>query len=1012
MTTAGRPWRTLDELEGGAPAGRSDEFADGAFADPVSEAGSLSRRRFMGLVSTIAALAAGCSGREPGKIVPRAHDEAGERGQAGVPGLPKTFATAVMRQGRAMGVLGVTREGRPIKLEGNPAHPASLGASDAMMQAELLTLYHPGRSSNIRRGETVSTFDELSDELRRGPSAFAGRSVPVAILTEPVTSPSLVERIAAVLQAVDGARWYRHEPLENGAQREGVRRAVGREADVVPRIGEADVVVSIGEDFLGASPMCVAASRGWASRRRADDAAGAMSRVYVAEPVPTTTGAVADHRLPASPRRMEVLILALADALGAEPGAATGGAGESAASTLSEEERAWMNAAAADLRRAGSRGLVLAGPALPGELHALALALNERLGAIGTTLDLLPPVDESVTRAGELAELTDALSAGEVGLLLMLGVNPVYTAAPSLKFAEAMASAGLTVHAGLFADETAQRSAWHVPLAHALESWGDARAFDGTACVVQPLIEPLFGGRTAHELLSMVELAWGRSDRLVPRTYELVRSFWAQHAGGTDVEGWWRGTLSHGVVEGSAFTRLRVGVDGNVVREAIQKRGVAARRTDETIQLVIRPDPTIGGGEQGESFNPWLQELPKPITKLVWSNALELSPSDAKRLGVKNEDVAWIDAGGRRVEAAVWVSPGHAEGCCSLTLGYGRGVDHHFLKDEALNGANAYALRSADEPWVVEGVSITTTGRTRRLVTTQHHGRMEAGEYGHDPVRTVTAAQMTGEAAGGSAEVLKQKPRRVGLTLYPERSYTGRQWGMVIDLALCTGCSACVTACQAENNIPSVGPTEVRRGREMHWIRADRYYAGGEARPRLLHQPVPCMHCEKAPCEVVCPVGATQHSADGLNEMVYNRCIGTRYCSNNCPYKVRRFNFFDYAEGTRESLRPMRNPEVTVRGRGVMEKCTYCVQRIRNAEIRSRVEGFTLGGDDVVPACQQACPTGSIVFGNIHDERSTVSVRRTSRRHYALLEELNTQPRTTYLADVRNPSPELAEGGA
>jgi molybdopterin-containing oxidoreductase family iron-sulfur binding subunit len=586
------------------------------------------------------------------------------------------------------------------------------------------------------------------------------------------------------------------------------------------------------------------------------------------------------------------------------------------------------------------------------------------------------------------------MTAGEIATLLIIDANPAYDAPADLSIAGPLDRVPLRVHMGLYYDETADLCHWHIPRAHDLESWSDARAFDGTATIMQPLIAPLYSGRTIQELLAML-----RGDAL-PNALGLVRSHWQSRMGlanRSDFESWWRTTLRRGTVGGTRTKTMippKLDIPGAISRLSRELTEPDTGTVSGHFELCLTPDPTIHDGRF--SNNAWLQELPKPITKLTWDNALLVSPATSHFLDIKSGDVVELSQPGADVSAfqsaTVLIQPGHADNCATLSLGYGR------TRAGAVGsgrGSNAYALRSTGSPWMTR-ITIRKTKHSNELAISQQ-GTPQAGDLARE-------VALVGFLANPAASTQEDK-RTVHLSMYPRHRYSGTQWGMSIDTGLCVGCSACITACQAENNVPVVGKDQVMRGRVMHWIRVDRYYNGPPASPRALFAPIPCMHCEDAPCELVCPVGATQHSEDGLNEMIYNRCIGTRYCSNNCPYKVRRFNFYRYADATTEQLKLLRNPDVSVRSRGVMEKCTYCVQRIRATEIAARKENRSIRRGEVVTACQQACPAGAIVFGNINDEDDSVARDKSQPHNYAMLADLNTHPRTTYLAAVRNLMP-------
>jgi molybdopterin-containing oxidoreductase family iron-sulfur binding subunit len=631
----------------------------------------------------------------------------------------------------------------------------------------------------------------------------------------------------------------------------------------------------------------------------------------------------------------------------------------------------WGASILADLRRHPNNSLILAGDSLPPHVRQFAWNWNR-------PLQIAEPLASS---AGSLEELMRDLETGRVGTLVILGGNPAYDAPVDLRFSERLARVPLRIRLGLYDDETSTLCHWQIPEAHALETWSDARAFDGTATIMQPLIEPLYGGKSAHELLAALAGKTGLS------SYEIVRQFWLVKAGGDDFEKYWRTSLHDGVVEGS--------VDGEVSRLAPEVRAVAS---PEALELAFRAGPAIRDGRFAN--NAWLQELPQPFTKITWDNAALISAVTAKRLQLATEDVVELRYRGRSVRAPIWVLPGQADDCVTVQLGYGR-----MRAGRVGNGVgfDAYRLRTSDAPWGGPGLEMLKTGR-HPFATTQHHQSME----GRDQVRTGTVSEFQLHPAS-VAQAGEPAPER-DETLYPPVRHQGHAWGMAIDLGACIGCNVCVIACQAENNIPVVGKEEVARGRHMHWIRVDNYFEGAPEKPRLHFQPVPCMHCEKAPCELVCPIAATVHSSEGLNQMVYNRCVGTRYCSNNCPYKVRRFNFLEYGRNPFEAapvLRLLRNPDVTVRTRGVMEKCTYCVQRINRVRIDAGKQNRPVHDGEIIPACAQACPAQAIVLGDLNDRQSRVARCKSSPFNYGLLAELNTRPRTTYLAKLRNPNPQV-----
>ncbi len=941
--------------------------------------GTLDRRDFLRLMSASLALAGlGACTRQPKEtIMPYA-----KAPEDLLPGEPLFFATAMPHAGGATGLLVESHMGRPTKVEGNPEHPASLGATDVYAQASILTMYDPDRSQVVTSAGEIRPWSAFFDSLRAVLADERRRQgAGLRLLTETVTSPTLAAQIQALLRAFPEARWHQYEPAVSDGAREGARLAFGRDVETRYRIERADVILALDADLLGSGSTSVRYTREFVRRRRPDE--GAMSRLYVAERSPSVTGSMADHRLPVRAHEIESLAWSIAAAL--DPGVSP-----PAALAASDEHAAWARAVVADLAAHRGASLVVAGDEQPAQVHLLAHAINAALGNVGETVVYTAPIAAVPTSgAASLAELTADMDAGKVDVLLIAGGNPVFTAPADLGFAERLAKVGFRAHLGLFEDETSYLCHWHVPEAHYLEAWSDTRAYDGTATIMQPLIAPLYEGRSAHEVLAFV------IDDAERPGYDIVRGHWEERHAGGDFEGFWRRALHEGVVRDTAAAMINPALDADWVAEA-RKRWRASEGGELEIQF--RLDPTVFDGRFAN--NGWLQELPKPLTKLTWDNAVLLSPRTAERLGLATEDVVRLIYQGRTTSGPVWILPGQADDVATVHLGYGRTRGGRVATG---TGFDAYAIRTAAAPWGGLALELQPTGARHSLACTQHHHSME----GRDLVREATLAEYRAHphfAHEGSHEPGPD------MSLYPPHPYEGYSWGMAIDLGACTGCNACVVACQAENNIPVVGKEQVAMGREMQWIRIDRYYSGTLDEPTIHHQPVPCMHCENAPCELVCPVNATVHGSEGLNEMIYNRCVGTRYCSNNCPYKVRRFNFYLYSDWTTESLKLGKNPDVTVRSRGVMEKCTYCVQRINRGRIRAKTEDRDMNDGEVVPACQQACPAEAIVFGNINDPESQVSKVKQNQRNYTLLAEVNARPRTTYLAGVRNPNPEIEEG--
>ena len=937
------------------------------------------RRTFLQLMGGSLGLAGlGACTRQPDEVIaPYSRNP-----EAIIPGKPRYFATALPRPTGALGILVESHMNRPTKVEGNPEHPASLGATDAIAQAEILGLYDPDRSSSVLHLGQIATWDDLTTALEEMLDRVAvGQGRGLRILSGNLNSPTLLRQRDALLEEHPEAIWHHWEPIDEENVIAGVEAAFGEQAHPVYEFAEAQCFLSIDADFLSDDGMAVRNMRGFADARRVPVDQGHRPRSYVAEASVSSTGSVADHRVGARPSELEGVLRAVAKALGL---AVT-------APNLRPALARFAAAAASDLEAAGARGLVSVGRHCAPKLHQIAAAIQERLGAIGTTVRYVPTIDpRDRSRVESIGALTEALRAGEVEALVVLGGNPVYDAPADLNFGEAFEQAKLRVHLGLYEDETSKLCHWHVPMAHTFESWSDTRALDGTASVVQPLIAPLYDGRTAHELLAALARQPGVS------AHDLVQETWRARRADLDdkaFDAFWMTTLHDGLVTGSAFESLAV--SGARLDVGPPPAPVAG------IEVALRPDPNVLDGRYAN--NAWLQETPRPMTRLVWGNAALMSPSTAAAQGLEDGDVCRMQHGELTLDAPVWTTPGHPDDVITLHLGYG----HRTLGSIADGvGFDAGALRSQGSLWNLAGVELKGTEEREQLVSVQDHDSMD----GRDPVRLVALAKL----ASDPEHVFPSHGEHSwdDLSMYPDHEYDGYSWGMVIDLSSCTGCNACMVACQSENNIPIVGKDEVALGRELHWIRIDRYIEEPIEGEELLvhHQPVTCMHCERAPCEVVCPVGATVHGDEGLNEMVYNRCVGTRYCANNCPYKVRRFNFYHYADYETETLKLGNNPDVTVRSRGVMEKCTYCVQRINEARITAKVEDRGIRDGEVVTACQGSCPARAISFGDINDPNSEVSRLKAAPHNYGLLEELGTKPRTTYLAKLSHPNPELESG--
>jgi MoCo/4Fe-4S cofactor protein with predicted Tat translocation signal len=999
-------WRSLSEL---AETKEFVAYLHHEFPRETNWVSSLSRRGFLKLLAAPLALAglSACIPQPRELIVPYVEppDEL-------TPDRPLFFSTAMELNGFGRGLLVESRMGRPVKVEGNPLHPLSLGGTDAFSQASTLTLYDPNRAQVVTRAGQISTWESFLASITGSLDQIRGsEGRGLSILTGTVTSPTFSAQINALLEEFPQARWHQYDPVHRDNIRAGVILAFGQPVEVRYRVDAADVIVSLDSDFLFREPGSLRYIREFTSRRQVSEDQTDMNRLYVIESSLTNTGAAADHRLRLQAGQVEAFARSMAAGLGLAADAGR---------PLPLPE-GWLEALIEDLIARPGASLILAGEQQPAVVHALAHAMNQELGNVGRTVFYTQPVEaNSADQTESLRLLVEDLNSGQVDLLVIFNDNPVYSSPVDLSFGEALRQARMSVYWGLYFDETAALADWHVPAAHFLESWSDTRSYDGTATIIQPLIEPLYRGRSKHELLAAL---LGEVD---PNGHDLVRQFWqslislsSPESEGSDTEfnQFWRQALRDGVVPGTSASlveNLTLRTDFTSELEQPQAEPVEEANT---LEIIFEPDPSIWDGRFYN--NVWLQELPKPVTKLTWDNAALVSPGTAQSLDLSNSEVVELRFQGRSIRAPVWILPGLPDNSVVVHLGYGQsgggmaGSGHGF---------NAYALRTSDRPWFSYGLEISKTGETYPLASTQDHHSMA----GRDLVRVATLAefienpefaheyehlveipgQETGHDDEAEEEIVPRPP-----SIYPEFEYPGYAWGMAINLNSCTGCNACVLACQAENNIPVVGKEEVLNGREMHWLRIDRYFESSLDDPQVYFEPVLCMHCEKAPCEPVCPVAATVHSSEGLNEQVYSRCIGTRYCSHNCPYKVRRFNFYNYPGENFIPLDLVHNPQVTVRTRGVMEKCTYCVQRINAARIEAKAEGREILDGGVITACQQACPSQAIIFGDINNEASQVRKMKELPLNYGLLEELGTQPRTTYLAKVRNPNPRIEELG-
>ena len=1074
-------WRSLEEL---ADTPDVRERLEREFPAMASEIGEETRRDFLKLMAASLALAGvvtmpACR-RTDHKIFTYNRDP-----ENVIPGNFLFYATAMpLPGGGAQGLLAKTVTGRPIKIEGNPLHPINQGRSDVLAQASVLDLYDPDRSRSVRQAGEMSDWRGFQAFARPHFARFdATQGEGLVFLVEKITSPSRDAMRDRLLRKWPKARWLAYEPIDDEGALEGLGAVFGAPVRARVDFAKARIILSVDDNFLG-DPGALAEARGFAAGRRVwgkDASTTEMNRLYAVESAFTITGGAADHRLKARPTETPAIALAIVASALRRLGAAPEVAAAAEKAGAPAEASAWIDAVAEDLAANKGRAVVTVGRSQPAAVHAAVAALNAALEAPVTYLPM--STDEAASSLESLRTLTRALRADAVDTLVCIGVNPVYDAPADLKMGEAIAKAKMRVHLGMYEDETCAACVWHVNRAHYLESWGDVTAADGTASIVQPMIAPLFGGKSDIEFLAAL------IDDDAANGYAIVRRTWRDRIGVTDIAVFnksWRRGLHDGLMAGTSAKPAAVKMNAAAAAARVAAWTPAQRGPAGTLEVAFCVDPRTYDGRFAN--NGWLQELPHPISKVTWDNPVLLSPATARKIGVAVEapdgtarPIAVI-VNGRRLETVAWVVPGIADDTLVLTLGGGRSRGGRIAEG---TGQDVYSLRETGSMWSATGAQaprrLFDSGKepsyhTLLACTQDHHsleGRpilrevdlaawrkfgdeIETNKDAYGRQRNMNFAARLGDEthlpvnrdvylpsqAHGYETDPEGKPTNEPASARPPAD--AQQWGMAIDLTTCTGCGACVTACQAENNIPIVGKPEVWKGREMHWIRVDRYFSGDEENPELSMQPVACVHCENAPCETVCPVNATIHGPEGLNEMAYNRCIGTRYCSNNCPYKVRRFNWFDYAskefrgsfgqlgEGIPKSLMPRNenfvpprlrekvsevrsmqyNPNVTVRYRGVMEKCTYCIQRINRARVETKLQDLKHIPDGFFEvACQQACPSEAIVFGDISDTQSRVSALREHGRSYMLLYYLNTRPRTTHMVRLRNPNPRLVGAG-
>lgn len=988
-------WRSAGQLAGTA---KFQEWAHREFPEGASELPEGASRRtllkFMGATLALAGLTA-C--RRPEEyILPLANGA-----EDLVPGKPVFYNSIYSLNGISTGVMVETHDGRPTKIEGNRLHPHSLGAASAFAQASLLSLYDPDRIAEHTHDGNVVTWDKFVSAV---PATFQGDGEKLRFVSQRVGSPTYLRLKAEVLAKFPAAKWVEYEAVPVDFAREGARIAFGRSAVVNYDFSKSQVILALDFDFLGLDASTILNMRQWADGRRVRAHSDGMNRVYAVESQYSITGAMADHRLRMRASDVMAFLQALATQLGVLPGA-------SRKLPASEKTSKFVEVLAKDLSANKGKCVLAVGPRQPAEVHALAQLVNDALGNMGATVTLLPTPEADSEIAG-IKQLAADLNAGAVETLVVLGGNPAYDAPADTKFAEAMAKASTRIYLGEDKNETAAASSWVLQGANYLETWGDGRSFDGAASIQQPMIQPLFDGKSQIEFLATILQA------PATRGYALVRETWKSQLSEDKA---WRKAVHDGIIPGTAVAPITAAVNKAAVIDAVSRAGSGPG--DDEIELVFVPSSHAYDGRFNN--NAWLLEAPDPITKITWDNVALLSQATAAKLGLRTDvsqinisdstyhaEFLSIKRNGAELKIPAVVQPGHADNSITLPMGFGRTKTGQVGEGA---GFNVFPLLSSDAPAIARGVNVAKTAGSLEIASTQDHGTLtDALRTRSEIVREVTLDEFQKDH-----HAIQEKAHELPeFNLYVSPEFTSEyQWGMTVDLNTCIGCNACLVACQSENNIATVGKEQVLHGREMHWIRLDRYYSGSVEEAELVYQPMACVHCEDAPCENVCPVAATVHGPEGLNEMVYNRCVGTRYCSNNCPYKVRRFNFFNYHDkrlgwmslGNKapEIATLHYNPDVTVRMRGIMEKCTYCVQRISHARIQAKTEGRSIRDGEVVTACQQTCPTNAIVFGNISDPNSAVSKTKALDTNYGVLQELNVKPRTTYLGKLRNPHPEL-----
>lgn len=971
-------WRSLDEL---ADTQEFREWVTKEFPGGTDMLEGSSRRNVLKIMAASFGLAGLAACRRPME-----HALPASRGiEDFVPGQAYFYTSVFQHAGEAMGILVETHDGRPTKVEGNPQHPYSLGAATVHAQASVLSLYDPDRAQKVAKNNNESGWDEFADYVKSEFTPRLGQGNGLRFLSGRILSPSYRALKASALKAYPNAKWVEYEPFAAENELEGTITAFGQPLTPHYHFDKANVTVALDSDFLGVDSGTVLPIKRWTKNRHIREEEKELNRLYAVESRHSLTGMNADHRLRLRSTEISAFAADLAAAV------------EGQAPTGSDKRSKWLAILTKELNANKGKAIVIAGPNQPAAVHALCFALNQQLGNIGQTITFTKPVYETQNSGvAALKTLVDEINSGQIKQLVILGGNPAFTAPYDLHAGDAIKKVDASIFVGADPNETWQLVRWALPEAHYLECWGDAVAPDGTPSVQQPMIAPLYGGKSQAEVVAMLT---GYKDQ---SGYDIVKNYWLPQlpAKGQKAEDAWEKALNDGIIPNVQEPEVKVSAD---IGKAKAAAASLAKQGPSGLEVVFYPDDWVYDGRYAN--NGWLQELPHPVTKLVWDNAVLVSHQTMLKLGLIDGQIVNLKRGNFIVEMPVLMQPGHADDSLTVLLGYGR---EQCGRVGGGVGFNGYPLRTTAAYNIATDLTLEKTDKRELMVSTQNQDSMN----GRHPIIEASLTELREKP--NFVEEFTENPPTIGL--YPQMKWDqGYQWGMSIDLTSCIGCHACTIACQAENNIPIVGKEQVYRGRHMHWIRVDRYYTGPIEEAEAVTQPIPCMQCENAPCENVCPVDATVHSPEGLNEQVYNRCVGTRYCLNNCPYKVRRFNFLNWHRHITEVEKMGFNPDVTVRMRGVMEKCTYCVQRIQETRIRVKLEGHRqnkppvpIKDGDILTACQQTCPADAIVFGNIMDPNSRVSKLKKQERDYQLLAELDTRPRTTYLAKIRNTNPELA----